>query len=111
ARTLVETAQTLVGGSRHLAMVPQGGAERLLWRRPLADTLADIEARRGMRLAVLASGDPLWYGVGVVLLRHFRREEMTIVPQPSAFSLAAARLGWAVADCAALSLHARPLDS
>ncbi len=111
ARTLVETAQTLVGGARHLAMVPGGGAERLPWRQPLGDTIADIAARRGTRVAVLASGDPLWYGVGTVLLRHFRREEMTIVPQPSAFSLAAARLGWALAGCASLSLHGRPLDS
>ena len=111
ARTIVETAETLVGGARHLAMVPPGSAERLLWRQPLADTIDDIAARRGARVAVLASGDPLWYGVGVVLLRHFRPEEMTIVPQPSAFSLAAARLGWASAECAQLSLHGRPLDA
>ena len=111
ARTLVETAQTLVGGARHLAMVPPGPAERLSWRQPLADTIGDIAARRGTRLAVLASGDPLCYGVGVVLLRHFSPEEMTIVPQPSAFSLVAARLGWALAECTALSLHGRPLDS
>ena len=110
AHTLVETAETLVGGARHLAMVPPGGAERLLWRRPLAATIADIAARRGKRLAVLASGDPLWYGVGSALLRHFRREEMTILPQPSAFSLAAARLGWPLADCATITLHGRPLD-
>ena len=110
ARALIETAQTLVGGARQLAMVPEGGAEHLAWRQPLADTIADIRARRGTRLAVLASGDPLWYGVGAVLLRHFRREEMTILPQPSAFSLAAARLGWSLAECAALSLHGRPLD-
>ncbi|MGC2411534.1 MAG: precorrin-6y C5,15-methyltransferase (decarboxylating) subunit CbiE, partial [Stellaceae bacterium] len=110
ARTLVETAQTLVGGARHLAMVPPGEAERLIWRQPLADTIPEIEARRGTRVAVLASGDPLWYGVGVVLARHFPREEMTIVPQPGAFSLAAARLGWALAECSLLSLHARPLD-
>jgi precorrin-6B C5,15-methyltransferase / cobalt-precorrin-6B C5,C15-methyltransferase len=111
ARTLIETAETLVGGARHLAMVPESGAKRLLWRQPLADTIADIAARRGSRLAVLASGDPLWYGVGAVLLRHFRREEMTILPQPSAFSLAAARLGWALSECTALSLHGRPLDA
>lgn len=111
ARALVETAETLVGGARHLAMVPPGTAERLTWRQPLAATIADIAARRGTRLAVLASGDPLWYGVGVVLLHHFRREEMTIVPQPSAVSLAAARLGWPLADCTVLSLHGRPLDS
>jgi len=110
ARALVEAAETLVGGARHLAIVPGGGAERLRWRQPLAETIADIRARRGTRVAVLASGDPLWYGVGGVLLRHFRCEEMTILPQPSAFSLAAARLGWAVAECATVSLHGRPLD-
>ncbi|HEV8678677.1 MAG TPA: precorrin-6y C5,15-methyltransferase (decarboxylating) subunit CbiE [Stellaceae bacterium] len=111
ARTLVATAQTLVGGARHLALIPPGPAERLLWRQPLADTLGDIAARRGTRLVVLASGDPLWYGVGVVLARHFPPEEMTIVPQPSALSLAAARLGWVLAECITLSLHGRPLDA
>jgi precorrin-6Y C5,15-methyltransferase (decarboxylating) len=111
ARTLVETAETLVGGERHLAMVPSGAAERLVWQRPLTDTIGAIAARRGRRVTVLASGDPLWYGVGAVLARHFPRDEMTILPQPGAFSLAGARLGWAIADCAALSLHARPLDT
>jgi precorrin-6B C5,15-methyltransferase / cobalt-precorrin-6B C5,C15-methyltransferase len=111
ARTLIETAETLVGGERHLAMVPPGDAERLLWQRPLTDTIGAIAARRGRRVTVLASGDPMWYGVGAVLARHFPRDEMTILPQPGAFSLAAARLGWSIADCAVLSLHARPLDS
>src|SRR5439155_19044046 len=111
ARTLVDTAETLVGGARHLALVPDGGAERLAWRRPLAATIPEIAARRGTRVAVLASGDPLWYGVGTLLLRHFPREEMTIVPGPSAFSLAAARLGWPLADCTILSLVNRPLDA
>jgi precorrin-6B C5,15-methyltransferase / cobalt-precorrin-6B C5,C15-methyltransferase len=111
ARTLIETAETLVGGARHLAMAPASAAERVNWRRPLADTITDIAARRGRRVTVLATGDPLWYGVGVVLARHFAREEMTILPLPSAFSLAAARLGWPLADCVTLSLHGRPLDS
>ena len=111
ARTLVETAETLVAGERHLAMLPLGSAERLVWQRPLTDTIGAIAARRGSRVTVLASGDPLWYGVGAVLARHFPRDEMTILPQPGAFSLAAARLGWAIADCAVLSLHARPLDT
>jgi precorrin-6Y C5,15-methyltransferase (decarboxylating) len=92
-------------------MVPLGRAERLVWRRPLIDTLGDIAAWRGRRVTVLASGDPLWYGVGAVLARHFPIDEMTIVPQPGAFSLAAARLGWAIEDCIALSLHGRPCDS
>jgi precorrin-6Y C5,15-methyltransferase (decarboxylating) len=92
-------------------MVPPGSADRLLWQRPLTDTIGAIATRRGRRVAVLASGDPMWYGVGAVLARHFPRDEMTILPQPGAFSLAAARLGWSIADCAVLSLHARPLDT
>jgi precorrin-6Y C5,15-methyltransferase (decarboxylating) len=112
ARALIEAAELLVGGLRHLAMVPLGGsAERLAWERPLTRTVETIAAWRGRRVAVLASGDPLWYGVGAVLVRRFPHTEMTIVPQPSAFSLAAARLGWPLAECAAISLHARPLDT
>jgi precorrin-6Y C5,15-methyltransferase (decarboxylating) len=110
-RALIETAEVLVGGARHLDMVPDRGAERILWERPLGATIDAIAARRGGRVTVLASGDPMWYGVGVTLSRRFPREEMTIAPQPSAFSLAAARLGWPLADCAAITLHGRPLDT
>jgi precorrin-6B C5,15-methyltransferase / cobalt-precorrin-6B C5,C15-methyltransferase len=111
ARALVDTAEVLVGGARHLAMVPQGEAERIVWDRPLGRTIDVIEVRRGQRVTVLASGDPMWYGIGVTLTGRIPCEEITIVPQPSAFSLAAARLGWPVADCATLTLHGRPLDT
>jgi precorrin-6B C5,15-methyltransferase / cobalt-precorrin-6B C5,C15-methyltransferase len=111
ARALIETAEVLVGGARHLGMVPDYGAERIIWRRPLTATIDAIEARRGARVAVLASGDPMWYGIGVTLCRRFPREEMTILPQLCAFSLAASRLGWPLADCAAITVHGRPLDN
>jgi precorrin-6B C5,15-methyltransferase / cobalt-precorrin-6B C5,C15-methyltransferase len=110
ARTLVETAEMLVGGLRHLAMAPSDGVERLVWERPFGATIDKIALCRGRRVTVLASGDPLWYGAGAALARRFPIDEMTIVPQPSAFSLAAARLGWPLAECATISLHARPLD-
>jgi precorrin-6Y C5,15-methyltransferase (decarboxylating) len=111
ARALIETAEVLVGGARHLGMVPDHGAERIRWERPLTVTIDAIAAQRGRRVTVLASGDPMWYGIGVTLSRRFPQEEMAIVPQPSAFSLAAARLGWPLADCAAITLHGRPLDT
>ena len=91
-------------------MVADGLAERLCWERPLDRTLETIAGYRGRRVVVLASGDPMWHGVGATLARRFARAEMTILPQPGAFSLAAARLGWPLADCAAISLHGRPLD-
>jgi len=111
ARTLVETAEVLVGGARHLAMAPPGAAERLPWQQPFAASIAAIAAQRGRRVVVLASGDPMWFGAGAVLARHFPREEMSVVPHPGAFSLGASRLGWALAECALVSLHGRPLDA
>jgi precorrin-6Y C5,15-methyltransferase (decarboxylating) len=107
ARAAVAAAEVLVGGARHLALVPASGAERLAWRTPLKDTMADIAQRRGKRVVVLASGDPMWFGVGVTLARHFRPEEMRVLPAPGAFSLAAARLGWSLADTATITLHGR----
>ncbi|MBL8701386.1 MAG: precorrin-6y C5,15-methyltransferase (decarboxylating) subunit CbiE [Alphaproteobacteria bacterium] len=109
ARALIDAAETLVGGERHLALVPST-SERLSWKTPLSLTIDDIAARRGRRVCVLASGDPMWFGVGVTLARRFAREEMTIVPHLSAFTLAAARLGWPTGDSACLTVHGRSID-
>jgi precorrin-6Y C5,15-methyltransferase (decarboxylating) len=109
AVALVAGAELVVGGTRHLARLPEGNATRLVWDTPLADTIARIADWRGRRVAVLASGDPMCYGVGVTLARNFARAEMTIVPQPGAFSLAAARLAWPLAECETVTLHGRPL--
>jgi precorrin-6Y C5,15-methyltransferase (decarboxylating) len=113
ARALVEGAEVLVGGARHLAHLAHvarvPAAERLTWDSPLSRTLEAIAARRGRRVTVLATGDPLWYGIGVALAKRFAPEEMTVIPAPSAFSLAAARLGWPLAETTTLTLHGRPL--
>lgn len=109
ARALIDNAQTLVGGERHLALVPSA-CERLSWKTPLSLTIDDIAARRGTRVCVLASGDPMWFGVGVTLARRFARDEMTIVPQLGAFTLAAARLGWPTGDSVCLTVHGRSID-
>ena len=71
ARAIVETGEVLVGGERHLAMVPEHAGERLRWRCPLEATLDDLEALRGRRVVVLASGDPMCFGVGELLVRRF----------------------------------------
>jgi precorrin-6Y C5,15-methyltransferase (decarboxylating) len=110
ARALVEGAEVLVGGVRHLAMVPEDGRERLAWSRPFGHMVEEIARRRGQRICVLATGDPMAYGTGATLARRVPREEMTVVPAPSAFSLAAARLGWSLAEVETLTLHGRPLE-
>ncbi len=68
------------------------------------------EHRGRTRVTVLASGDPMLYGVGVTLTRNLNPGEFRVFPQPSAQSLACARLGWAVADTTLISLVHRPIE-
>jgi precorrin-6B C5,15-methyltransferase / cobalt-precorrin-6B C5,C15-methyltransferase len=109
ARALIASAELVVGGARHLALVPVGNETRLTWDTPLAGTIARLAEWRGRRVVVLASGDPMCYGVGVILARNVDRAEMSVLPQPGAFSLAASRLAWPLAECETMTLHGRPL--
>lgn len=107
-RSLLAQATLIVGGERHLALLPSDDKrEKLLWTSPIADSVQQIIQRRGQSVCVLASGDPMCYGIGVTLTRHISIAEMTIVPAPSAFSLACARLGWSFTDIETLSLCGR----
>ena len=90
-------------------MLPRDGRERLTWRSPLADTLPTLLALRPRRVAVLASGDPLWYGIGRLLLRHVLPSEVTILPHVSAFQEACSRLGWPLEEVQAVTAHGRPV--
>jgi precorrin-6B C5,15-methyltransferase / cobalt-precorrin-6B C5,C15-methyltransferase len=110
ARGLIASAELIVGSARHLALLSDLDAERLAWKSPLTDTLPEVARWRGRRVAVLASGDPFCYGVGALLARHFDPGEMIVLPAPSSFSLAAARLLWPLEDVVCLSFHARPLE-
>lgn len=110
ARSLIDEAEVLVGGERHLAMLPPDNRERLTWSRPLQKLADSITTRRDRRVCVLATGDPMWFGIGVTLAKHVPTTEMTIVPAPSAFALACARLGWPLSEVETVTLHGRPLE-
>ncbi len=108
ARHAVLRAARIIGGQRQLDLLPVCvRGERQLWPSPFS--LAPLLARRGEPVCVLASGDPMFYGVGASLARQVPAEEMLILPVPSSVSLAAARLGWALQDVMTLSVVARPL--
>ena len=111
ARSLIQAAEIVFGGRRHLELAAPliRGASRP-WPSPFEGAIQDVLAHRGRDVCVLASGDPFVYGVGSVLLRHIDPREMVAVPAPSTFSLAAARLGWALPETIQLSLHGRSLD-
>ncbi len=111
-RGMIRDAHLVVGGERHLAMVADLlSGEAVAWSSPLGDTMKRLEAQRGRPPAVvLASGDPLWFGIGRLLLERFRPAELRFHPHLSAFQLAASRLAWTLAETAYLSLHGRGLD-
>ncbi|HKM65229.1 MAG TPA: precorrin-6y C5,15-methyltransferase (decarboxylating) subunit CbiE [Acidisphaera sp.] len=112
ARALIEGAALVAGGVRHLALAaPLIRGERLAWPSPLRDALPAIAARRGTPVAVLASGDPNWFGVGETLRGIVAAEETLCIPAPSSLALACARLGWAAHDVAAMSACGRPLEA
>ncbi len=110
ALEVLDAAEFVVGGARHLRLVQPIAAQTLAWPTPLSDAYAMIIERRGRPTCVLATGDPFHYGVGAELARLAPAEEIVCYPLPSAFSLAAARLGWSLPDCECLSLHGRALE-
>ncbi len=110
-RALVDSAEVVVGGERHLAMIPADHpAKRLRWGKPFAESYAALESEAGRRVTVLTTGDPMYYGAGAVLSRRMKDAIAAVVPAPGAFSLAAAAMRWPLQDVTCLSLHGRPAE-
>ncbi|MEB0106980.1 precorrin-6y C5,15-methyltransferase (decarboxylating) subunit CbiE [Pseudomonas sp. GNP013] len=108
ARHALLRATRIIGGQRQLDLLPVCiRGERHVWPSPFS--LAPVLARRGEPVCVLASGDPMFYGVGASLARQVPADELLVLPAPSSVSLAAARLGWPLQDVVTLSVVARPL--
>ena len=111
ARRLIGAAEIVFGGRRHLALAAAliRGAARP-WPSPFDGAADEVPAHRGRPVCVLASGDPFHYGIGAVLAQKIDPREMTVLPAPSAFSLAAARLGWSLPAIVLISVHGRSVD-
>ena len=111
ARALIERASLVVGGQRHLALAASAiSGDTLTWPSPPTAAFPAIRARRGTPVCVVASGDPFFYGIGSLLARELPPEEIISLPATSSFSLAASRLGWALQDCALITVHGRALE-
>ncbi|UZE12616.1 precorrin-6y C5,15-methyltransferase (decarboxylating) subunit CbiE [Pseudomonas sp. B21-053] len=108
ARRALLGASRIIGGQRQLDLLPVCiRGERQLWPSPFS--LAPVLERRGEPVCVLASGDPMFFGVGASLARQVPAEQMLILPAPSSCSLAAARMGWPLQEVVTLSVVARPV--
>ena len=111
AKRHISDAEFVFGGSRHLSLVSdivRGQTEA--WLSPIDLSVQRIASLSGRKVVVLASGDPFFFGIGATLSRSIEPDQMHVIPAPSSFSLAAARMGWPLQDIALVSLHGRPLD-
>ena len=110
AREAIERAEVIIGGPRHLGLLPAAvSGRRVPLPNPLLPVLPGlIAAHADAALVVLASGDPMFYGIGTSLARLLGPGRLRVLPHPSSVSLAAARLGWPLSDVDVVSLVGRP---
>lgn len=106
----VARARVLVGGARHLAFFPQFDGERIELAGGLAAALALVAERASeLPVCVLASGDPLFFGIGARIVEAVGAEHVEVIPHPSSVQWAFARAGLAWQDAALVSVHGRGL--
>lgn len=112
ARTAIALADAVIGSERQLAYLPEAlPALRVpLPARPAEKLPPLLETLTGLRVCVLASGDPMFYGIGSTLVRIFGADAVEVVPHPGSVSLACARLRWSTEDVTVRSEVGRPLD-
>ena len=109
-RALIGAADIVVGSQRILERAELGDVETHIWTSPIEEMLARISGWKDKNVVILATGDPMHYGIGATLARHMAVEDMTVIPAPSAFSLAAAKLKWPLQEVETLSLHGRSVS-
>ena len=110
-RAAIAQAGVVAGAPRQLALLPgEVTARRVPLPSPLLPGLPGLLADHAAGLAVLASGDPMFYGIGATLARLLGPDRLRVLPHPSSVSLAAARLGWPLDDVDVVSLVGRPRE-
>ena len=110
ARQRVEQAQLLVGAENTLAKLPALSAERLIVGSDLDEAVERIARAGGKRIVVLASGDPLFYGVARYLCDKLGKDRFEVVPHVSSMQLAFARVKESWEEAFLTNLANRPLD-
>ncbi|WP_405389618.1 precorrin-6y C5,15-methyltransferase (decarboxylating) subunit CbiE [Streptomyces sp. NBC_01102] len=110
ARSALLDAEVLIGGERQLGLLPPVcTGRRVAWPSPLRPAVRGLlAAHAGSRIAVLASGDPMFYGIGRALTEELGAGVPRVLPHPSSVSYACARLGWPVEDTETVTLVGRP---
>jgi precorrin-6Y C5,15-methyltransferase (decarboxylating) len=106
----IRTADFLAGGERHLNHFPSAHGQCLVLKSNLAELVEELRKRSPQqRCVVLASGDPLFYGIGTYLAKALGSPALRVEPAVSSMQLAFARAGVSWQDAALMSIHGREL--
>lgn len=112
AQAAIRNAEIVMGSTRQLALIPESAAKRVPWPSPMLPALPGLfDEHRERRVCVLASGDPMFHGIGVTLGRVLGPERLHVIAHPSSVSLACARLGWPLHETPTVSLVGRDIST
>lgn len=104
----IERAEVLVGGTRHLALFSDHPGEKMPLRGSMKSFVETVDAlARQRRVAILASGDPLFFGIGRYLSKALPAERLRFIPGPTSVQSLCAALGRPWEDVRGFSLHGR----
>jgi len=107
AQNAIDQAEYLFGGERHLNLI---GKKGVVWKTPLRESFAELDKLKGKNVVVVATGDPMWFGIGATLGRRYGLADIRIIPSPSAFSYVAARMVWPLSEVECLTVHGRDIN-
>ncbi len=108
--TIISQSDVLMGGVRHLSLFPDFAGEKIEISNNLKEVVAFILKHQAFRkITVVASGDPLFYGIGGYLSQKIGRDKITVYPNVSTVAAAFGRLGESWQDAELISLHGRKL--
>ncbi|MDA7980255.1 MAG: precorrin-6y C5,15-methyltransferase (decarboxylating) subunit CbiE [Pirellulales bacterium] len=111
AANAVARCQVLAGGQRQLDFFPDFEGERIVFKDGLLKSVGQLqELADENTICVLASGDPMFYGIGSLISKRFGADRIEVIPQPSSVAIAFARVGLSWNDAAVISLHGKPLE-
>lgn len=107
---VLESSDIIIGGKRHHNLTKGFNAKRIQWPTPFSTMVGKLGEFKTKMVAILVTGDPLWYSAGALLAKEWPHEEIKFYPQLSAFQLACARMGWSIPDVDKLTVHGRPVE-
>lgn len=91
-RQLILSADLLAGNERTLALVPEAPGKRVTVGADLDALAKEISVAGEAKVAVLVTGDPLFYGLARFLCDRLGNERCEIIPHVSSMQLAFARV-------------------